>query len=140
MELFSRGYILSSPKLDQLRYHLPGASITRGKYLTSNSVSRLYRSWWAKRIAAGLGLVPPQTHVYVLLCEIKGLQMADAIFIEKNLIKMVDLRCVWCKLISYVLPMIQSTLTFLRKNYFNYFNFPSSSLQYVCYWNQREIC
>jgi len=36
MEHFLREHIPASPKLDQL-YHLPGASITRGKYLTSNS-------------------------------------------------------------------------------------------------------
>lgn len=36
-EHFSREHIRASPKLDQLGYHLPGASITGGKYLTSNS-------------------------------------------------------------------------------------------------------
>lgn len=37
VEHFSRERIRASSKLDQLGYHLPGASITGGKYLTSNS-------------------------------------------------------------------------------------------------------
>jgi len=69
---FSRERILVSTKQYQLGYHLPGASITRGKYLTSNSsitailvlMSDAHRRRPRPRSASNV--------VPVLLCKIKS--------------------------------------------------------------------